>query len=209
MLRTNVHLQAGAAATITSQAAERFYRALPGDAPATLRTDIVLESAAALDWLPQEGILFDASALDRRLSVDMAADATFLGVESLVFGRAAMGERLRTTRLRDTIRIRRAGVLILHDAVRPPYDIGDALARPAIAAGARAVATILLVAPDAAAGLDALRTALAAYEAGVSTWNDLLLARILAPDAAVLRRAVVAGLDCLRGGRILPRAWMC
>jgi len=209
VLQTNVLLQAGAAATITSQAAERFYRALPGDAPATLCTDVVLESAAALDWLPQEGILFDASALDRRLSVEMAADATFLGVESLVFGRAAMGERLRTTRLRDTIRVRRAGVLILHDAVRPPRDIGDALSRPAIAAGARAVATILLVAPDAAAGLDALRAALAAYEAGASAWNGLLLARILAPDAAVLRRAVVAGLDCLRGGRILPRAWMC
>jgi len=209
VLRTAVHLHDGTTATVTSLAAERFYRALPSDDPAAVRTDIVLDSAAALDWLPQEAILFDASALDRRLNVDMAADASFLGVESLVFGRAAMGERVCTARIRDTIRVRRDGELILHDAIRLPYDVDDALARPAIAAGARAVATLLLVAPDAAARLDGLRAELAAYEAGASAWNGFLLARVLAPDAAVLRRAVVAGLDCLRGGRILPRVWMC
>jgi urease accessory protein len=209
VLRTAVHLEEHAAATVTSLAAERFYRALPGDDPASLRTDIVLDSTAALDWLPQEAILFDASALDRQLNIDMAADAHFLGVESLVFGRAAMGERVRTARIRDTIRVRRDGVLILHDAIRLPRHVDDALARPAIAAGARAVATLLLVAPNAAAALDGLRAALAPYEAGASAWNGILLARILAPDAAVLRRAVVAGLDCLRGGRILPRVWMC
>ncbi len=209
VLRTAIHLEHGAAATVTGLAAERFYRALPGDEPAAVTTDVVLDSAAALDWLPQESILFDASALDRCLTVDMAADARFLGVESLVFGRAARGERVRTARIRDTIRVRRAGVLILHDAIRLPHDVDAALARPAIAAGARAVATLLLVAPDAAAGLDGLRGALAPYEAGASAWNGFLLARILAPDAAHLRRAVVAGLDCLRGGRMLPRVWIC
>jgi len=209
VLRTTVHLEEHTAATVTGLAAERFYRALPDDDPATVHTDITLDSAAALDWLPQEGILFDASALNRRLSVEMAADARFLGVESLVFGRAAMGERVRTARIRDTIRVRRDGVLILHDAIRLPHDVDAALARPAIAAGARAVATLLLVAPDAAMALDGLRAALAPYQAGASAWNGFLLARILAPDAAVLRRAVVAGLDCLRGGRILPRVWMC
>ena len=209
VLRTTIHLERGAAATVTSLAAERFYRARPNDDPAAVSTDIVLDSAAALDWLPQEGILFDASAMDRRLSVDMAPDASFLGVESLVFGRAASGERVRSARIRDTIRVRRGGVLILHDAIRLPHDIDDALARPAIAASARAVATLLLVARDAAARLDGLRAALAQYEAGASAWNGFLLARVLAPDAAVLRRAVVAGLDCLRGGRILPRVWMC
>jgi len=209
VLRTAIHLNEAAVATITSQAAERHYRALPGDAPASIHTDISLENAAALDWLPQEAILFDACALDRRLSVDMAADAIFLGLECLVFGRAAMGERVATARIRDTISIRRAGTLILHDAIRLPENIDSALARPAIAAGARAVATLLLVAPDAATKLDGLRGRLAPHEAGASAWNGLLLARILAPDAAQLRQAVVAGLDYLRGGRILPRLWMC
>ena len=196
-------------ATVAGQAAERFYRALPGDAPSRLRTDITLAESAALDWLPQEAILFDACSLDRALAVEMAADARFLGVESLVFGRAAMGEHVHTARIRDTIRVRRDGALILHDAIRVPEHVEEALARPAIGGGTRAVATLLLVAPDAAARLEGLRAALDAYEAGASAWNGMLLARILAPDAATLRLAVVAGLNCLRDGRNLPRVWMC
>jgi urease accessory protein len=209
VLRLSVQLAEGAAVTIASQAAERFYRALPDDPPASLRTDIILGGAATLDWLPQEAILFDGCALDRRLNVDMAADASFLGIETLVFGRAAMGELVRGARLADTIRVRRAGALILHDAIRLPEGVDAALARPAIAAGARAMATMLLVAADAASRLDPLRAALAAQQAGASAWNGMLLARILAPDAATLRRAVIAALECLRDGRAPPRVWMC
>ena len=209
VLRTTIRVQAGAAATVAGQAAERFYRARPGDAPAMLRTDIVLDQGAALDWLPQEAILFDGCALDRRLAVEMAADARFLGIERLVFGRAAMGERVRTARLAETIRIRRAGALVLHDAIRLPDAVDAALARPAIAAGARAVATILLVAPEAEAMLEGVRAAIDGHEAGASAWNGLLLARIIAPEAASLRPPVLAALACLRGGRPLPRVWMC
>lgn len=209
VLRTTLNLCAHSAVTIASQAAERFYRTLADDPPALVRTDIMLDRMAALDWLPQEAILFDACALNRRLSVDMAGDACFLGVESLVFGRAAMGEQLRSGRILDTIRIRRAGTLVLHDAIRLPNAVSDAMARPAIAAGARAIATLVLVAPDAAARLDGLRERLASFQAGASAWNGMLLGRIVAPDAATLRRAVTAGLDCLRCGRALPRVWMC
>src|SRR5258708_30546097 len=56
-----------------------------------------------------------------------------------------------------------------------------ALARPAIAGGARAVATLVLVAPDAEARLDAVRAALAdVIECGVSAWNGMMIARFLA-----------------------------
>lgn len=208
-LRTGIRLDEGARVTIAAQAAERFYRALPADPPAHIRTTVSLAAGAALDWLPQEAILFDGAALDRVLAVDMAADACFLGIESLVFGRAAMGERVRTARLADTIRVRRAGTLVLHDAIRLQGAVDEVLARPAVAAGARGVATLVLVAPDAETRLAAVRAALAGAEAGASAWNGLLLARILAPDGAALRQAVMAGLECLRGGRKLPRVWMC
>jgi Branched-chain amino acid transport system / permease component/UreD urease accessory protein len=45
-----------------SQAAERFYRALPDDPPAHLRTRITVADGAAAEWLPQEAILFDRAA---------------------------------------------------------------------------------------------------------------------------------------------------
>jgi urease accessory protein len=208
-LTLNFRVQAGGRACLAAQAAERFYRALPGSAPARVRTAIAVEPDAQAEWLPQETILFDGAALERNLAVEMAEDGWFLGVESLVFGRAAMGETLRHGRLRDTIRVRRGGRLILHDAVRLTGDIARLLARPAVAAGARAAATIVYVAPDADARLPAVRAALDGAEAGASAWDGMLLARLLAPDAAGLRRVVAGALAVLRGGRSLPRVWQC
>ena len=71
------------------------------------------------------------------------------------------------------------------------------------------VATLVHVAPDAEARLDAVRAALEGYEAGASAWRGMLLARIVASDGACLRAAIVSCLDRLRGGRALPRVWMC
>ncbi len=109
-LSIDVAVGAGARACIAGQAAERSYRARPGDLPALLRTRIAVGSGARAEWLPQETILFDGAALDRALEVEMAGDAGFLGVEALVFGRAAMGESVRRLWLRDAIRVKRDGV---------------------------------------------------------------------------------------------------
>jgi urease accessory protein len=162
-----------------------------------------------LEWLPQETILFDGSALDRRLEVDLAEDAGFLGVETLVFGRAAMGERVRQGRLRDLIQVRRDGDLLLHDAIRIDGDIDATLQRAAVGAGAPVVATVVYVAPDAAEKLDLLRVALGSAEAGASAWNGMLVARILGGDGASVRATLVAVLDVLREARPLPRVWLC
>ena len=112
-------------------------------------------------------------------------------------------------RIHDRITLRRAGHLMLHDAIRLDGPVAALLARPAIGAGARAMATLLHAAPDPAPLLDPLRAALAPFEAGASCWNGLLLARIVAPSGAALRHAVIAGLNILREGRTLPRVWMC
>ncbi len=210
-LRTEIDVRAGGRATFASQAAERLYRALPGDPPSQVRTSLTIQDGAAAEWLPQETILFDRCALDRQLTIELAAEGWFLGVESLVFGRAAMGEQVARGRLRDVISVRRAGRLLLHEAIRMDGAIAAHLARPAVAKGGAAVATLVQVAPDAEQGLDALRAAWtdAPAETGASAWNGMLLGRIVAADGACLRAAIVAGLTVLRAGRMLPRVWMC
>ncbi len=226
-LDTAISVGPGARATIAAQAAERFYRALPDSAPSRVRTSVTVAAGAAAEWLPQETILFDRCALDRRLTVDMAPDASFLGVEILVFGRAAMGERVVTARLRDQFRVRRDGVWLLHDTIRLEGDCASVLAQPALMDGAGAVATLVHVAPDAEARLDALRAALASSDAsgsgssgsgasgsgasayGASAWNGMLVARFVAHDGAAARRMMMAALAVLREGRALPRVWAC
>jgi urease accessory protein len=206
-LGSRFRVQPEAQAVIAAQAAERFYRALPGSEPARVRTTIEVAYGAAAEWLPQETILFDCCALDRCLDIELADDARFIGVEMLVFGRTAMGETVIRGSIRDRIRIRRSGRLVLQDTTRLHGEVAARLQRPAIAGRARAMALLMHAAADAETRLDTVRTALAGTEAGVSAWNGLLLARILAPDSAKLRHAVVSALAALRGARALPRVW--
>ncbi len=201
----------GARATMSAQAAERFYRAPADGLPSFVRTQINVAPGAAAEWLPQETILFDNCALDRQLEIDLAPDAWFLGVEALVFGRTAMGETVRNAWLRDGLRVRRGGAWLLHDTIRMDGDVETTLRRTAAGKGARAMATVLHVAENAEAMIDPVRDALLDFtgEAGVSAWNGMLVARILAPDSALLRLGVAAAVSVIRAPRPLPRVWLC
>ena len=192
--------------TMTSQSAEKIYRA---DAAAT-RIDMALSlaAAAAAEWLPQPTILFDGARLERRLGIDMAEDASLMLAESVVFGRLAMGEEMREGRFTDRWRVRRGGRLVLAENVRLDGAVSAMLDRPALGQGARAIASFLVIAPDAEARLDCARALLAnaAFPHGVSAWNKMLLARLAAPSPEALRAAILRLLSGLRG-RAAPRVW--
>ncbi|TNF59797.1 MAG: hypothetical protein EP307_09645, partial [Rhodobacteraceae bacterium] len=69
--RFDAGLQAGAgtALTVTTQAAERAYRAQPGTT-GRVTNRLAAGPGARLDWLPQETILFDGAALTRRTGIE-------------------------------------------------------------------------------------------------------------------------------------------
>ncbi len=201
----DVTLEASASAVVTTQAAERIYRSLGHDTRIT--TKLSCAPSARLAWLPQETILYDRGRLRRRIDVDMAADATLLLSEIFVFGRTAMGERIRDGALDDRWQIRRAGELVLVEAVRLSGDIAATLDRAAVGAGARAMATVVLVAPDATDRLEAARSLVSADDVGaVSAWNGLLCARFLGEDARRVRSAV-GRFAAWAWRAALPRVW--
>ena len=113
----------------------------------------------------------------------------------------------------DRIRIRQGGTLLLHDATRIAGDAAALMARSGTFGDARAMATIVAVGPEADATVPLLRDTLGAgtleapVKGGVSAWNGLVLARILATDGARLRRAVIDTLNILRRAAPLPRVW--
>jgi urease accessory protein len=201
----DISLEASASAVVTTQAAERIYRSLGHDTRIT--TTLSCAPSARLAWLPQETILYDRGRLRRRIDVDMAADATLLLSEIFVFGRTAMGERIRDGALDDRWQIRRGGELVLVEAVRLSGDIAATLDRAAVGAGARAMATAVLVAPDATDRLEAARSLFSADDVGaVSAWNGLLCARFLGEDARRVRSAVGRFAAWAWRGA-LPRVW--
>jgi urease accessory protein len=205
-LRVEARTQPGAAALITTQAAEKIYRS---QGPAS-EIDVALSLAPSsrLDWLPQETILFSGSILHRRLTVDMAGDAALTIGEATVFGRAAMNEVFETGTYRDRWRIRRDGSLIFAEDVRLDGMPAQLLARPAAGNGARAMATILHIGPDAEARLDDARAVLArgTVECAAGAWQGMSLIRFLAQDARALRTDFMAAMAWLRGDA-MPRSW--
>jgi urease accessory protein len=196
--------------TLTTQAAERIYRTA-GEAPGRVTTTIHVEDGGRLDWLPQETILYDHCALDRRLQVELVGNARCLLVETLVFGRLAMGEAVHRVSLSDRIEIRRDGTPLFIDRTRLQGDATAHLARRATGGGAVAVATVLFAAaptctgaPDRLAGLRAMLP----DSAGVSLVRPgLLMLRLAAPDSFLLRRMLLPAL-CLLNEAPLPRTWM-
>lgn len=195
---------AGSQLTLTTQAAERAYKASAGVA----RVETRLEAAvgAVLHWLPQELILFEGARLRRRLRVDLAADARLLLVEPVIFGRHAMGERLRDVAFSDRIAVWRAGVPLYLDGLDLTGDLEAGMVRPALGGGAGAMASLVYVAPDAEAHLVPLR-GLLPETGGVSLLrDDLLVVRLLAPDGLELRRSLLPILDRLSRDT-LPISW--
>jgi urease accessory protein len=194
----------GARALLTTQACEKIYRSAGGDA--SVETTLLVGEGARLDWLPQETILFDGARLRRRLEVDLEPGATLLAVEATLFGRAAGGETVGSGLFGDRWRVRRQGRLVVADDLRLDWADAALLQRPAVLAGAGAMATILYVAAEPERHLVPLRAIIGAA-GGASAWNGRLLARITAEGGAALRRVLVPALAELLDGAALPRIW--
>jgi urease accessory protein len=196
----------GAKLTVTTAAAEKIYRSLGADTD--IRVKLHVGSGGALAWLPQETILFDRIRLRRSIEADLAPDASLLLAEGVVFGRSAMGETLTQGHFSDRWRVRRGGVLVFAESLRLHGAIAEQLDQRAVAGGGVAIASVLKVpADDAAVAAVRAKQSEFAGEVGVSAWNGLALARLVAPDGAALHRDLIAVLSAF-GNMPLPRLWL-
>jgi urease accessory protein len=201
----SLRIERGGKAIATTQACEKIYRS--GGDDAVVETRLSIGEAASLAWLPQETILFDRARLVRRLTVDMAASASLLLAEAVLLGRVASGERLQAGLFRDSWRIRRGGRLVFAEELKLSGDLEGVLAKRPTLSGHAAFATVLLAAPDGPQRMEAARALLTdrAIEGGISTFDGLCVARLVAQDGARLRSALVPLLAALGG--TVPRVW--
>lgn len=196
----------GTTLSLTTQTAERAYRSLPGERGG-LATRIEVAEGARVNWLPQETILFNGSAFQRSLTIDLAPGATALYCESLIFGRLAMGESITSALFHDRTEIRRSGAPLYLDALRLSGDIAAQMDRPHTAAGARAMATVVLISPKAERHLRPLRRLLPPTGGASLLGEDVIALRLLACDSHLLRQSLIPVLTLLLQ-EDLPRCWM-
>jgi urease accessory protein len=192
--------------TVTTAAAEKIYRA--EGTTAELNITLRAASRAQLAWLPQETILFDRARILRRFEIDLAESASLLLCEVVVFGRTAMGERMSQGEFVDRWRLRRGGRLVFAENVRLDGDIGEKLARPAVAKGGVAIGTALIVPGDEAL-ISRIRELSETFggEVAISSWNGFAIARFCAQDAARLRTDMMSVVRRACDSA-LPRLWL-
>jgi urease accessory protein len=197
-----------ASATVTTQTCEKIYRAASGIAK--IACHMTVGAGGRLAWLPQETIAFDNSAFRRTIEVDLAAEAQALIVETTVFGRRAMGERVERADFADRWRIRRDGRLVHAEDFAVGPNAGGQLAVPPALGAATCVATVLVLSSDAEQLLDAARAVIG--DAGAaSAWtvaaSGKLLARLIAKDSYELRKRLIPLIELLNGRAGLPKVW--
>ena len=212
---SHVCWEANTTAIVTTQASERLYKTLSGHA--SIVSDLKINEGACALWLPQETIMFDGGAYERKTLIDMPSNATLVAIESTMFGRKAMGEVVTQGWLREDWQVRIDGKLAFVDAFELGKDIDQKLGRRVIASGAKALSTIVFAGPDIETMRDRLNEIIESNE-GVgraSSLGALMVVRLFAKDSQSLRKLTVPILDELllhatqaKGeASLLPRVW--
>jgi urease accessory protein len=206
---------AGAHAQLTTPGAGKWYRS--DGAEASQRIDFIVGEGAALEWLPQETIVFDGARARMETRVALAADSRYIGWDILCLGRAAAGERFEKGRFDLFCRVDRDSKPIWLE--RGGFAGNDAMLHsPACWAGSTVCGTLLCTFPElpqqAAGLLEACRTAAPADGAAhaLSALPGILVARYLG-DSSEAARHWFAGLwtilrpACCGRPAVTPRIW--
>jgi len=187
-LAISIHACEQAQALITTPGAGRIYRAREAYLPArqAQRIHLSIDALGMVEWLPQPTIVFDGADVSLDVHVDLAADAAFIGWETLCLGRPAGRLPFLRGRIEQRWCVRREGVALLNDRLVVAGD--DALRAARWGLRNNPVYATLLAIPRAAQPLTAtvveeLRhqlTAVAAdREIAVTLLRGMVIARYL------------------------------
>lgn len=97
-LAIKLELAANSCALITSVAAQKIYgtrgrsRLDPNGRWAEIKLQSKLAAGADLEWLPQETVVFEGGLLQQQHRVELAENASWLGIDVVRLGRTARGK---------------------------------------------------------------------------------------------------------------------
>jgi urease accessory protein len=104
-LAIDVQVAPGAQALVTTPGAAKWYKADGRGAAQRVRLDV----RGALEWLPQESIVFDQAQVAFTIEIELADGASMLGWDIVALGRAAAGETFAQGCFAQTISFNLAG----------------------------------------------------------------------------------------------------
>jgi urease accessory protein len=213
-LEFGVTALANASIAVTSQAAEKVYRAL--SEPARITTKLKACEAAKLAWLPQETIIFNSGRLGRETEIELFSGAELLALEWLVLGRAAHGEEMVGGHITDSWRVKKDSRVIWADSFRVTDEMFPHLHRKALLSNYKAIGTLIYFGPYLDKRLDFLRDiapSLGCHCAATSV-GGLIIVRFATEVSSDLRHALRRFLQQFNrelgpGPFRVPKMWSC
>ena len=213
-LECSVTALPGASIAVTSQAAEKVYRALRQSA--RVATRLKVGESAKLAWLPQETIVFNWARLHRTTEIDLVSGAELLALEWLVLGRTAHGEVVDGGRVTDTWRVKKDGRLVWMDAFRVAHDTFRHLHRKALLSDCNAIATLIYFGPYLERRLELLREIISSLgcSCAATLVGGLIVVRCAAKESSDLKLALRSFLEQFgpelgAGPFQVPKMWSC
>jgi urease accessory protein len=213
-LEFSVTALANASIAVTSQAAEKVYRAL--DESARIVTKLKVCEAAKLAWLPQETIIFNWARFRRKTELELSSGAELLALESLVLGRAAHGEEMVGGSITDSWSVKKDGRLVWADSFRAKDEVFRHLAGKALLANCRAIATLIYFGSCIDARLELVRQIAPSLKCrcAATSVGGLIIVRFAAKVSSDLRLALRSFLQQFSrelgaGPFRVPKMWSC
>lgn len=183
------------------------------------RQDVAIRVAAsaALEWLPQETIFFNAAQVSLNHEVILDEAASYLGCEILCFGRSASGESFNSGCITQRTSIRRGGTLVWLEQGMIVAD-DPALNGPLGLAGNTVCATLIAAGKNLPASLaHSVREEICALadtgdQSGATQIKSLLVVRYLGQSSESARNIMLRAWQLIRPellGRAaaVPRIW--
>jgi urease accessory protein len=213
-LEASVTALIDASIAVTSQAAEKVYRAL--NAPARIGTRLKACEASKLAWLPQETVVFNLARLRRETQIELTSGAELLALEWLVLGRAAHGEDMLGGHITDSWRVKKDGRLIWADSFRATDETFAHLHRTALLANCKAVGTLIYFGPYLDSRLELFRDIARSLECpcAATLVCGLVIVRLAAEASYDMRLALRSllqhfGRELGPGPFRVPKMWSC
>jgi urease accessory protein len=213
-LESAVTALTNASIAVSSQAAEKVYRAL--NEPARIATKLKACESARLAWLPQETIIFNWGRLSRETEIELSSGAELLALEWLVLGRAAHGEEMIGGYILDSWRVKKDDRLIWADSFRVTDEMFRQLHRKALLSNCKAIGTLIYFGPDLATRLEFLRDITPSLEChcAATSVGGLIIVRFAAQASYELRLALRSFLKQFSrelgpGPFQVPKMWSC
>ncbi|MCX2982275.1 urease accessory protein UreD [Halieaceae bacterium IMCC14734] len=217
-LEISIHAGAASAALLTTPGAGRMYRARQGGDAQVQNVHIEVDTDAAVEWFPQESIVYDGARVELETTVNLAPGAHFGAWEITCFGLPASASRFNDGSFRQRYAVFLDGRPVFIEQLKlTAADLP--LLDSKVGLQGQPVAGFFLIGPVTAPStltLDTLRAMIGAAglqrEAALGLNGDFVLGRYLGSSAAQARKLFTDWWQVLRPlvmqrPASVPRIW--